>query len=100
MTSRTEGFPMVILEAMESGLPVIAYDCPIGPRTLIENEVNGYLIPDGQINLFVEKLSTLMDHSELRHQLGNNAVISVQKYQLEPIMNQWNDLFTKLKRNN
>ncbi|MEC4050738.1 glycosyltransferase [Flavobacterium sp. SUN046] len=98
MTSRTEGFPMVILEAMESGLPVIAYDCPIGPRTLIENEVNGYLIPDGQINLFVEQLSTLMDHSELRYQLGNNAVTSVQKYQLEPIMNQWNDLFTKLKR--
>ena len=90
---------MVILEAMESGLPVIAYDCPIGPRTLIENEVNGYLITDGQTTLFVEKLSVLMDHSELRLQMGKNATASVQKYQLTPIMNQWHELFTKLKSN-
>ena len=98
MTSRTEGFPMVLLEAMESGLPVVAYDCPIGPRSLIHNEENGYLIPDDNVELFVEKVQLLMNNVDLRKQMGNRAVASVQHYQLNAVMNQWNDLFTSLKK--
>ena len=89
MTSRSEGFPMVLVEAMAFGLPVIAYDCPIGPRVLIQNEVNGFLIEDNNEDKFVIKLGSLMNDKSLRTHLGQNAKISVQKYDVEKIMTKW-----------
>lgn len=89
MTSRSEGFPMVLVEAMASGVPVIAYDCPIGPRVLIQNEVNGFLIENDNEDEFVSKLGLLMNDKSLRTHFGQNAKISVQKYDIEKVMTQW-----------
>lgn len=89
MTSRTEGFPMVLLEAMAFGLPCIAFDCPIGPRAIIENDKNGFLIPDGNIEMFVEKLSFLMDNEEERIRLGINAKETTKQFSTPKIMEQW-----------
>jgi glycosyltransferase involved in cell wall biosynthesis len=97
MTSRYEAFPMVLLEAMASGLPCIAYDCPSGPRVIVEEGVNGFLIEDGNIDSFVQKLELLIEDENLRIRMGANAQQSVQKYNIDYIMKKWEKLFLELK---
>lgn len=96
MTSRSEGFPMVLLEAMAFGLPCIAYDCPTGPRAIIVNGENGYLIPDGNVALFVEKLFYLMENEEERILLGKNVIATTKKFSVDKVMKQWKDLLEML----
>lgn len=91
MTSRYEAFPMVLIEAMSCGLPVIAYDCPCGPRAIINNE-NGFLIENGNQDQFIIQLEKLMYSYELREKIGTNAKESVKNYEIDSIMKQWNDL--------
>ncbi|NRT17055.1 glycosyltransferase involved in cell wall biosynthesis [Flavobacterium sp. 28A] len=100
MTSRQEGFPMVLIEAISSGLPCIAYDCPCGPRAIIKNDVDGFLIPDGDEDVFVEKLHQLMQEEELRKLFGSKAAKSVAQYNSNSIMKQWNELFLELASKN
>ena len=79
MTSRWEGLPMVLGEAMNFGLPVISYDCPTGPSEFIENFSTGYLVANNNQDEFVCKLSKLIDNPKLRIQMGENG----QKKSLE-----------------
>lgn len=92
MTSRFEAFPMVLIEAMSLGLPSISYDCPSGPRSIITDNENGFLIPDGNSELFVEKLSLLIENEEWRMKFGAASKESMKQYQLEPVMKQWKAL--------
>lgn len=89
MTSRSEGFPMVLLEAMASGLPCIAYDCPTGPRAIITNAENGFLIPDHNIEMYIEKLSFLIENEEVRVKFGKDAIETSEHFNLDEIMEQW-----------
>jgi glycosyltransferase involved in cell wall biosynthesis len=98
MTSRTEGFGLVLMEAMALGLPVVAYDCPVGPRSIIINNENGFLIEDGNIDSFVQKIELLIEDEELRIQMGKNAQESVKIYDLDSIMQQWKSLFENLAK--
>jgi glycosyltransferase involved in cell wall biosynthesis len=99
MTSRSEGFPMVLLEAMTFGLPCIAYDCPSGLNSIIKNGENGFLIPNDNVPLFVEKLSFLMENEGERLKFGANAKESTKKFSVDTIMEQWKLLLEKLKTN-
>ena len=98
MTSRSEGFPMVLLEAMSFGLPVVAFDCPIGPRAIVTNNENGFLIKDGAIEEFTSKLLQLMNDEDLRQKMSENAKSIKEKYAIDSIMEKWNLLFKSLKR--
>jgi glycosyltransferase involved in cell wall biosynthesis len=97
MTSRSEVFPMVLLEAMTLGVPCIAYDCPSGPRAIIEEGINGFLIEDGNLESFVQKLELLIENQKLRLKIGSTAQESVRKYEIGFIMKKWDELFMNLK---
>jgi glycosyltransferase involved in cell wall biosynthesis len=96
MTSRTEGFPMVLLEAMASGLPCIAYDCPTGPGAIITNAENGFLIPDGNCEMYIDKLSFLIENEEVRLKFGFDALETSKQYSVKKIMEQWRVFFERL----
>jgi glycosyltransferase involved in cell wall biosynthesis len=90
---------MVLLEAMASGLPCVAYDCPCGPRAIIQNNENGFLVENGNLDTFVQKIELLIEDENLRIQMGQNAKNSISKYDLYIIMMQWKKLFEELIRN-
>lgn len=94
--SRSEGFGMVIIEAMQCGLPVVSFDCPHGPGDIISNGQDGYLIPPLDIKKFAEKLEDLMSEQELRQELAKNAKEKAKTYAVDSIMHQWNNLFNSL----
>jgi glycosyltransferase involved in cell wall biosynthesis len=97
MTSRYEGFGMVLIEAMASGLPCIAYDCPCGPRAIINTNENGILIENGNENDFVEAINLLIENKNKRFEMGIMAKKSSEKYNIETIMQKWNALFFEIK---
>ncbi len=84
-TSSSEGFPNVIGEAQAAGLPVIAFDCIAGPSDLIENGINGILIPLFDYKAYEEKLRILMRDENLRFQLGEKARESIKNFSIENI---------------
>ena len=96
VTSYYEGFSLVILEAMMHGVPCIAFDCPDGPRNIIIDNQNGYLIKDGDIKLFAEKLCDLIDNQQLREQFSNAAIERSKFFDIDNIMRQWKALFESL----
>lgn len=100
LPSRFEGFGMVLIEAMASGLPVIAFDCENGPRSIISDGVNGFLIPPFNVDMLSEKMMSLMDDVELRKRLGLNAYNESKKYDMEHIGIQWKQLFDSLINRN
>lgn len=97
MTSATECFPMVLLEAQAAGLPIISYNCPHGPRNIINANRDGWLSPHNEISIFAEKLSELMENDSLREAIGKAAKKNVVRFSKEEIMKQWNALFLKLQ---
>ncbi|MGO4905940.1 glycosyltransferase family 4 protein [Flavobacterium sp. W20_MBD1_R3] len=98
MTSRYEGFGMVLIEAMASGLPCIAYDCPCGPRAIITDREDGFLIENGHESDYVAAIETLIANEVLRGEMANKAKLSSKKYDLDAIMQTWNQLFLELKK--
>jgi glycosyltransferase involved in cell wall biosynthesis len=98
MTSRTEGFGMVLIEAMAIGLPCVAYDCPCGPRAIIQDNKNGFLVENGNIDSFVQKIELLIEDENCRVQMGKNAQVSTEKYNLDSIMQHWKSLFEDLEK--
>lgn len=89
MTSISEGFGIVLVEAMDAGLPLVAYDVPVGPRAIIKNNENGYLIKDNDKKQFVKKIISLVEDNELRKQFGLKSKEEVQKYYLENVFKKW-----------
>lgn len=96
MSSNYEGFPMVMIEAMSCGLPVVTFDYKCGPRDIITPEVNGLIVPNGDIQAFADALVRVMTHTEMRRDMGRAALAVTERYSLETVMKSWNNLFEKL----
>lgn len=93
VTSRYEGFSLVILEAHSYGLPVVSFACKCGPRDLIKDGVDGFLVENNDIETFAHKVMGLMGNMSKREEMGQAAYKSSLDYSKERIMAQWLDLF-------
>jgi len=92
-----EALPMVLIEAMSSGLPLVAFDAPCGPKDVIQDGVNGFLIKTGDIEAFSEKINDLIESGEMRKKMGKAAREMSFDYEVEKIMKRWLQLFETVK---
>jgi len=92
LTSRHEGLPMVLIEAMSQGLPCIAYDCFTGPGDIITNGADGVLVEDQNTQDFHTKLSMLIEDPDMRAKLASNALQTCNKYLPDNIITMWQKL--------
>jgi len=97
MTSATECFPMVLLEAQAARMALISYDCPYGPRNIIKDNVTGVLTPHNSIEDFSKLLKDLLLDQEKRKRLGNLSQLGVAALSEQRIMLKWQKLFKSLK---
>ena len=96
MSSHYEGFPMVMIEAMACGLPVVTFDYKCGPRDIIDHEINGLLVRDGDIEGLAKAMISMMRDDAARKRMGENAKKVVETYSEETVMKQWIELFNTL----
>ena len=95
LSSRREGLPMVILEAMSKGLPVVSFDCPTGPAEIITDQ-NGILVPNADVPALTQALLEVIEDDELRSRLGKGAMETAARYDIEVIGQEWADLIESL----
>ncbi len=93
MTSHTECFPMVLLEASSVGLPLVSFDVPVGPQAIITNGENGYLIENRDIDAMAETIVSLLQDRDRLNRMGANAKARSYRYLPQEIMGKWYDLF-------
>jgi glycosyltransferase involved in cell wall biosynthesis len=96
MSSRYEGLPMVLLEAMSVGLPMVAFECKCGPKDVIADGENGFLVPEGDVQVLAERIIQLIENPFLRKKMGQAAKIKSGRYAEPTIMEQWIKLFDNL----
>ncbi len=96
LSSRFEGFGLVLCEAMACGLPVISFNCPSGPSEIIKDGVDGILVPHENLDEMIKAMDILMSDEFLRNKLAGNAVKSVERFGVDNIMVLWDNLFEKL----
>jgi glycosyltransferase involved in cell wall biosynthesis len=96
LPSRSEGFGMVLIEAMACGLPCVSFDCPSGPRDIIAHGEDGFLVPPGNVGEMTERLKELMADGKLRKEMGQLARKQVQRFLPERVIGQWDRLFKQL----
>ncbi len=98
--SRTEGFGLVLVEAMACSLPVISFDCENGPRSIITEGENGFLIEPYDVDSFAERLVQLINDNELRNKMGEKGLRKSQLYQIDSVGRQWKLLFDDIMQKN
>lgn len=98
MTSRYEGFPMVLLEAQQYSIPLIAYDCFTGPSEIINNGKNGYLIDFGDRDAFKERLLYLMNNKKILENMSKNAYNDCNRFTIDKVVRQWENVIDELSK--
>lgn len=96
LSSRFEGQPMVMIEAMTHALPIVAFDCPTGPGDVLTHEVDGLLLPPQDVDALAAALDRLMSDRDLRVRLGEAAAVTAKRYGRDAVMPLWEKLFTEL----
>lgn len=96
LSSRFEGFGMVIIEAMACGVPPVSFTCPCGPRDIISDGKDGLLVENGDIEGMAEKICYLIENDDIRKKMGKQARLDVDRFKIEHIAQQWKKLFEEL----
>ena len=96
LTSVYEPFGLVMPEAMSCGIPVVAFNCPYGPSEIISDGKDGFLVDCYNVEIFANQLCLLMENETLRKKMGQNAILSVQRFTKDKIIPQWISLFESL----
>jgi glycosyltransferase involved in cell wall biosynthesis len=96
MSSRREGFPMVLLEAMGKGLPVVSFDCPTGPREIIRHRENGLLVPHQDVEALAAAVIEMIEDEDLRRRCGAGALATAERYSIDVIGARWEELLAEL----
>ena len=99
MSSRYEGWGLVLVEAMSCGLPCVSFDCPYGPSDIIRDGEDGFLVENGNIQQLAEKMELLINNKELREWLGVRARLNAARFTSDNIMPQWTKLFETIVQN-
>jgi glycosyltransferase involved in cell wall biosynthesis len=96
LTSRFEGLSMAMLEAISCGLPLVAFACPCGPRDVVEDGVNGFLVENGDVEKLAERMIEVMQSPERLRQMGKAAQEKSKEYQIEKLALRWKQLFENI----
>ena len=89
MSSSSEGFPFVLMEAQSCGLPILAYDVRVGPGAVVHDGEDGFLVPEGERQLYEDKLCELMEAPELREQMAEKALTALREFSKENVAVKW-----------
>lgn len=96
LSSRFEGLPLVLLEAMQCGVPCVAFDCPFGARDIIDDGVCGFVVEDGNIDLLANRICYLIEHPEIRKKYSIKSTEKAKLFSVDEVMKQWKNLFERL----
>ena len=96
VTSYYESFSLVLLEAMKHGVPCVAFDCPFGPGSIIQDGYNGFLSENGDCNLFAERLCNLIEDTKLREYFSGTSIRHAKLYDVKGIIDKWDTLFKSI----
>ena len=96
LSSRYEGLPLVLMEAMAVGLSSVAFTCPCGPKDIIRNGEDGILCENGNILQLSQSICKLIEKEDLRKDMGQKAANNIKRYTVDNVMEQWVQLFNNL----
>lgn len=99
MSSRYEGWGLVLVEAMSCGLPCVSFDCPYGPSDIIRDGEDGFLVENGNIQQLADRMEQLIDNQPLRQQMGAEARTNAERFTKDKIMGRWTQLFENVTKN-
>lgn len=96
-SSRYEGFGMVLIEAMACGVPTVSFACPCGPSDIISDGIDGYLVSDFDVDVFADRLLSLMSADKERSVMGSRARDNMMRFRQVDVMRRWMALFTSFQ---
>lgn len=98
LSSRHEGLPMSLTEAMANGMACVAFDCISGPNEIILDSIDGVLAENQDNEKLAGKISLLIENEGLRYEIGHNAIVNIKRFSVDRIVRMWEELFNKTSK--